>query len=189
MSNKIDAKALREKIESMYAGLDLTQDDKELLRRERHSLLVKGLPRPDNAERVQKPEIKEKISETLKEFHADPNNKEKLEKAQEKRHASMDWEKHREHNARINSDPDIVAKKLANHKQWQNSEPGKMAYFQGRAKIRKPLIDDQGREWASAQEAAPVCFPDKTLERAVKTIRYLIKNNLNSSSGWRYKNK
>ena len=138
--------------------------------------------RPDNAERVQQPEIKEKISETLKEYHADPANKNKLEKAQQKRYANMDWEKHKEHNSRINSDSEIVAKKLENHKKWQESNAGKEAYSRGREKIRKAIRDPNNKVWLSAQEAGPVWFPEKSMERAVKTIRFLI----SKKQGWEY---
>ena len=144
--------------------------------------MVKGLPRPDNASRAQDPQIKEKKSNTLKAYHADPANKEKLTKAQEKRHSSMDWEEHQTHNARINSDLEIVAKRRANHKKWRESAEGKSAYLEGRQKIRKAVEDPAGKTWDSAQNAAPIWFPDKTLERAVKTIRYLIAHN----TGWKY---
>jgi hypothetical protein len=182
MKKHIDAKALREKIEEQYERVDLTQKDDEILRRERHSLLVKGLPRPDNASRAQDPQIKEKKSNTLKAYHADPINKETLARAQEKRHSSMDWEEHRKHNARINSDSEVVAKRRANHKKWQESEEGRSAFFEGRKKICKKVKDPNGKIWSSSQEAGLVWFPDKSLERAVKTIRFLIKHN----RGWEY---
>jgi hypothetical protein len=179
----IDIKKVQQKLESIYKDHDPSKDnDKQLLRREKHSLLVKGLPRPDNANRVQQPQIKEKISNALKEYHADPSNKEKLVQAQEKRHSSMDWEEHRKHNARINSDLEIVAKRRANHRKWQESEEGKFAYLEGRKKICKAVEDPAGKTWNSVQDAAPIWFPEKTLERAVKTIRYLIAQN----KGWKY---
>lgn len=138
--------------------------------------------RPDNVGRVRRPEIREKISNTLKEYHADPANKDKIEKAQQKRCTNLDQEKHREHNARINSDPKIVTKKLKNHKKWQESDAGKEAYLRGREKIRKAVKDPNGNVWPCAAAAVSTWFPEKSSERAVKTIRFLIKNK----RGWEY---
>lgn len=137
----------------------------------------------DNAERVQRPEVKEKISETLKEFHADPANKDKLEKAQQKRYASMDWEKHREHNARINSDPEIVAKKITNHKQWQQSEKGRQAFLEGRKKVCSPVQDENGITYDSIKEAGQIRFPHPTRpEYGPRKVQKLLKD---SNSGWK----
>jgi len=131
--------------------------------------------RPDNAERGK--HNAEKISNTLKTYHANPNNEERLKQAQEKRHASMDWEEHRKHNAHINSDPKIIAKRRANHKKWQESEEGKSAYLKGRKKICKTIQDPNGKIWPSRKDAAEAWdIRPQAISKYVKT----------PNSGWDY---
>lgn len=131
--------------------------------------------RPDNVERGK--DNAEKISNALKAYHADPSNKEKLAQAQEKRYASMDWEKHREHNACINSDPEIVAKRLTNHKKWRESKEGKSAYLEGRKKICKQVKDPNGKIWHSRKDAAAAWnIRPQAISKYVKTL----------NSGWDY---
>jgi hypothetical protein len=57
---KIDAKVLREKIEGLYKEVDLTQDDKKILRYERVAIA--------NSERVRTEEEKKKASQSNKKF-------------------------------------------------------------------------------------------------------------------------
>jgi len=59
-------------------------------------------------------------------------------------------------------------------KRWHESEKGREQYLAGRAKIRKAVIDPHGIQWPCAADAASTWFPDKTVERAVKTIRKMI---------------
>jgi hypothetical protein len=66
----IDAKALREKIEGLYKGKDLTQDDRKILIREKKTIV--------NQEREKDPEFREKRARN----NADP-------KVRAKRQASM----------------------------------------------------------------------------------------------------
>lgn len=47
---------------------------------------------------------------------------------------------------------------------------------------QKPVIDPNGKVWPSAEDAGLVWFPDKSKERATKTIRYNIQHN----KGWKY---
>ncbi len=60
MNKKIDAKALREKIEGLYKNADLTQDDKKILRYERVAIA--------SSERVRTEEEKKKASQSNKKF-------------------------------------------------------------------------------------------------------------------------
>lgn len=69
-----------------------------------------------------------------------------------------------------------------NAKLWHASEKGQLAYQRGRNKIKKPVIDPNGKVWPSVSDAAPTWFPNHTKERATKTIRYLISKNI----GWKY---
>ena len=94
----------------------------------------------------------------------------------------MDWEKHREHNARINSDPEIVAKKLANHKKWQQSEEGKKAFLEGRKKVCSPVQDDEGNVWPSVKAAGQARFPHPTRpDFGPRKVQKLLKD---PTSGW-----
>lgn len=190
---------------------------------------------PEYKKKLINEKSKKKISKALKEFHADPANKDKLEQAQQKRYASMDWEKHREHNARINSDPEIrkksretlrkkyqdpefvekvvkparekmknnpewrkanvehnarinsdpeiVAKKLANHKQWQQSEEGRHAFLEGRKKVCSPVQDENGMTYSSVKEAGQIRFPHPTRsDYGPRKVQKLLKD---PNSGWK----
>lgn len=138
---------------------------------------------PEYKKKLINEESKKKISKTLKEFHADPANKDKLEQAQQKRYASMDWEKHREHNAHINSDPEVISKRKANHKQWQQSEEGRKAYMEGRKKICISIQDDEGTIWSSIKAAGQARFPHPTRPAyGPRKVQKLLKD---PNSGWK----
>lgn len=131
--------------------------------------------RPDNVARGK--DNAEKIAETMQAHHADPNG------------PYSEWKDGRPSMNRenittkhLNADPAIVKKKIENSKKWNSSKEGKDAYLRGREKIRKAVKDPNGKIWDSAAIASKVWFPEKTVERAVKTIRFLIKQK----RGWEY---
>lgn len=131
--------------------------------------------RPDNVARGK--ENAEKISKAITALHQDPQG------------PYSEWQigrptMNRENitTEHLNQDPAIVKKKIENSKLWNSSAAGRAAYQRGREKLRRPVKDPQGQIWPSAQAAAGVWFPEKSLERAVKTIRYQIKHQL----GWHY---
>ena len=131
--------------------------------------------RPDNVARGK--DNAEKIAETMTALHQNPEGP-----YSEWKNGRPSMNRENITTEHLNTNPDIVKKKIENSKKWNSSEAGKEAYLRGREKIRKAIKDPNNKVWISAQEAALIWFPGKSLERAVKTIRFLI----SKKQGWEY---
>ena len=78
----------------------------------------------------------------------------------------------------LNSNPEIVKKKIENSKAYNASPEGRQKYLKGREKVGTPVIGPDGTEYATtviAQDATGV---------PCRKIRTFAKNNL---KGWQYK--
>lgn len=146
----IDIKTAQERLKNLYKDYDHSKDDdKEILRRERHSLLVKGLPRPDNAIRINQPEIKAKIASTMSQRHQDPNGP-----YFEHHIGRPSMNRTNITTEHLNSNPEIVKKKIENSRAYNTSEEGRKKYLEGRKKIQVQYQDPNGKIWPSRKEAA-----------------------------------
>jgi hypothetical protein len=104
MSNKkFDAKNLQTKLENIYKNIDLTEDDKDLLRRELWSIQMQ--------ERMKDPALVHAIAEGNRKKAKDPEWLDTMYQILSERHSNPNWlEKMKELGEKKSNDPEFLAK-------------------------------------------------------------------------------
>jgi hypothetical protein len=177
MKKVVDAKALREKIEGLYKDVDLTQDDKKLLRNERTSLTMK-----ENGIQP-KPEAIAKAAEKKIGISRPKSVVTKISKS--KTGISAEWNK-----APKSEDHKLkISETLSECESYQRSENTKEKNRKAAIEKRGTRMDTPDGEFLARSEAAKHYAPIWGISERTASIKILGYLRDSNNKEWTYKGK